>query len=128
MPAKDSKTVLVRVPIEIVEAAQKIKKDENLPTIGNAIRYWFEQQRDEQAQLQFSDIKIQLKEIAELHNSIADVLQHFKKTNSLACEATHLILGGNHLISEAFRKEMQCQKCPHIDKAGYLKEMVKAKQ
>lgn len=47
MAKPETKTILVRVPAEIVQAAQKLKKEENLPTIGTAIRYWIEQQQNE---------------------------------------------------------------------------------
>lgn len=70
MPAKDSKTILVRVPAEIVDAAKKVKIKENLPTIGNAIRYWFEQQKDEEIQLQLADIKVKLEEIVKFQKTV----------------------------------------------------------
>jgi len=74
MPLKESKAMLIRVPIEIVEAAEKFKKEENLPTMGTAIKYWVEQQINEKTQLDISGIQKQQNKLFEMQKQIIEAL------------------------------------------------------
>lgn len=122
MPAKDSKTILVRVPAEIVEAAQKLKEEENLPTIGNAIRYWFEQQKDEEIQLQLADIKVRLEKIAKIQENLPEIVQTL---NVGLCRLYQTVFTLDSPIARQWRK---LANCGEFDNPGCLRHIANSRK
>lgn len=108
MPAKDSKTILVRVPAEIVDAAIKLKKQENLPTIGNAIRYWFEQQKDDQIQSRLINLEELMNQILSGTLTLTRRVNKFQPT---VCAAFRGLLGENHKLAKQIREATNCKGC-----------------
>ena len=62
MPITNAKTMLVRLPVEIVEDLIKLRNDRNLSTIGSALKFWIEQQSNERIESKLNELEAAIRE------------------------------------------------------------------
>lgn len=76
MPVQDQygTTLLVRIPRDIKDNLAKIKRKENLPTLGSALKFWIEQATNEQVETRLVGIEEKLNEILNEIRTIEDRL------------------------------------------------------
>ena len=106
---KKSRTLVVRLPEEIVKQLYKLQDENNLVTVGSALRYWIEQQQNEKIEAKLSELKALISDLADA------ILKAHKKSNFLSIALTSFIneIGGNgDVIEDGIRR---------IDKASISK-------
>jgi len=82
MPITHSKTMLVRLPVEIAEQLIKLRNDKNLSTVGVALQYWIQQQSNQQIDTRLNSIE-----------------EEINKLTKIAKEHTGLIVGIDNLMN-----------------------------
>lgn len=65
------KTMIIRLPENIVAELRKMKLDKDLPTIGSALKFWIEQQQNEKIEARLNEIEEQ---VAKLPKRLAEML------------------------------------------------------
>jgi len=70
MSKANSQTLTVRLPTEIAQNLMKLRNEKNLSTIGSALKFWMEQQLEEQRETKLLEINENLE---GLHKSIDKV-------------------------------------------------------
>lgn len=62
----NSKTMTIRLPVEVCEALTKIRDSNNLATVGSALKYWIEQQTNEKIESRLNVIEEQINKLTKI--------------------------------------------------------------
>jgi len=132
MAKPNSQTMVVRLPVEVAESLAKLRGEKNLATLGSALKYWVDEQIQEQRELEFSEIKQTventredtieaIKKIGKAFDGVLDVIKTRDKVLNLLCGDMHLILGGNNPFAKKLREfSKHPDKCPMRDCKGLI--------
>lgn len=118
MANKDPYGMAIRLPEDLVKSLRKVKKQQGLPSLASAIKYWVEQQAEERREVELDNLK---KEVAKVHKLLKETTDRYDLILTLNCKAVHHILHGDHPICKDLRKAMRHEKdneCPLSDYTG----------
>lgn len=60
MENKSYEGMTIRVPVDIARELKELRKDKDLPSYGSALKYWIEQQQNEQIEARLNKIEEQI--------------------------------------------------------------------
>ncbi|MBA7496781.1 hypothetical protein ES702_07390 [subsurface metagenome] len=66
MENKSYEGMTIRVPVDIARELKELRKDKDLPSYGSALKYWIEQQRDEQIDTRLNEIEEKIKKMTKI--------------------------------------------------------------
>lgn len=69
MKKKSYQGMVVRIPINIAKEVKKLREDKDLGSYGLALKYWIEQQKDEQIDSRLINLEEKIEELGKLLNT-----------------------------------------------------------
>ncbi|MBA7612918.1 hypothetical protein ES703_20159 [subsurface metagenome] len=73
------KTMIIRLPENIVAELKKMKLDQDLPTVGSALKFWIEQQQNEKIETRLNSIEEEMKTINKIFNILVPNVSEMRK-------------------------------------------------
>ncbi len=80
MPKTEAQTIAVRLPNEIVQDLIKMRNEKNLSTIGSALKFWMDQQVEEQRESELFELKKKIDGLNKLTTTLMTltIKAHYK--------------------------------------------------